>query len=121
MVFFSDANWMRNNVMGKITKKKFKKHFKGLCEKTGKKKTQGKKIDEEVKSIVIKELEAHGDEGLEKIVIDDVSIQILSEKPVSAESAVQPESMAAAATASSNCFYVCYVIRGRIICREICW
>ena len=107
--------------MGKITKKKFKKHFKGVCKKTGKKKTQGKKIDEQVKSIVIEELEAHGDEGMEKIVIDNVSIEISSEKPSSAESSVKPESMAFAAAASSNCFYVCYFIRGRAICQEICW
>ena len=107
--------------MGKITKKKFDKHFKGVCKKTGKKKTLGKKIDEHVKSIVIEELEAHGDDGMEKIVIDNVSIEILSEIPENMASSVKPESMAAASVASTRCMYYCYVIRGRTICQEICW
>jgi hypothetical protein len=107
--------------MGKITKKKFDKHFKDACKKKHKKKTLRKEIDELVKSIAIDELEKHGDDGMEKIVIDNVSIEILSELPSTTESGVQPEGMAAAAAASSNCFYYCYVIGGTRICRKICW
>jgi hypothetical protein len=107
--------------MGKITKKKFDKHFKAACKKKLKKKTLRKEIDELVKSIAMTELDKHGDEGMEKIVIDNVSIEILSELPPTTEADVKPESMAAAAAASSNCFYYCYVIGGQRICRKICW
>ena len=107
--------------MGKITKKKLEKHFNGVCKKTGKKKTLGKEIDELVKSIAIKELEAHGDEGMEKIVIDNVAIEILSENPESMALSAKPESMASASVASTSCFYYCYVIGGRRVCQKICW
>ena len=106
--------------MGNITKKKFEKHFKEACKKKHKKKTLRKEIDELMKSIAIKELEAHGEEGMEKIVIDNVSIEILSELPTSTASGEKPESMASASAAASNCFYYCYVIGGTRICRKIC-
>lgn len=107
--------------MGKISEKKFEKHFKAACKKKHKKKTLRKEIDELVKSIVIDELKKHGDDGMEKIVIDNVSIEILSEPPPSTASSVQPASMASATAASTNCFYYCYVIGGKRICRKICW
>ena len=98
--------------MGKITKKKFKKHFKGAYKKKRNKKALGKEIDDQVRSIAIKELEAHGEDGMDKIVIENISIEILSENP---------QSLSAAAATSENCFYYCYVIAGRRVCRKICW
>ena len=116
--------------MGKITKKKLEKHLKGVYKKTRKKKTLGKEIEEHVKSIAIKELEAHGDEGMEKIVIDNISIEIWPEnpenmapdaKPVIMASSAKHAMMASADEASTRCFYYCYVIGGTRICRKICW
>jgi hypothetical protein len=116
--------------MGKITKKKLEKHFKDVYKKTRKKKTLGKEIEEHVKSIAIKELEAHGDEGMEKIVIDNISIEIWSENPESMvareqpailASSAKPAMMASADEALTRCYYYCYVIGGTRICRKICW
>ena len=67
--------------MKKIIKKDFEKHFRDVYKETHEKKTLGEEIEEYVRSIAIKELEAHGDDGMEKIVIDNVSIEILSEAP----------------------------------------
>lgn len=107
--------------MGKITKKKLEKHLKGMYKIKRKKKTLGKEIDEQVKSLAIKELEAHGDEVMEKIVIDNISIEIWSENPESIGSSATSVTMASQANASTNCYYYCYVIGGRRICRQICW
>lgn len=107
--------------MGKITKKKLEKHFKNIYKKTRKKKTLGKEIEEHVKSIAIKELQAHGDDGMEKIVIDNISIEIWSENPESMASSVGAAVVTSGADASTRCYYYCYVIGGRRICRKICW
>jgi hypothetical protein len=107
--------------VGKITKKKFEKYFKDVCKKKRKKKKLGREIDELVKSIAMEQLDAHGDEGMEKIVIDNVSIEISSENPEVMAASATPEGMASAGAASTNCFYVCYVIGGRRICRKVCW
>lgn len=109
------------NVMGKISKKKLEKHFKGVHKKKRKNKTLGKEIEEYVKSVAFKELEAHGDDGLEKIVIENVSIEIWSEDPGKAVSSARSAIVASEATVATRCFYYCYVIGGRRICRKICW
>ena len=107
--------------MAKITKKKLEKHLKGVYKKTRKKKTLGKEIEEYVKSVAIKELEAHGDDGMEKIVIDNVSIEIWADDPESMASSAKLAVAASEAVASTRCYYYCYVIGGRRICRKICW
>lgn len=107
--------------MGKLTKKKLKKHLKGVHKKKHKKKTLAKEIDEHVRAIVIRELEAHGDEGMEKIVIDDVSIEISSEDPEIEASSARSATAPAARNAAARCCYYCYVIGGTKICRQICW
>jgi 3-deoxy-D-manno-octulosonate 8-phosphate phosphatase KdsC-like HAD superfamily phosphatase len=109
------------NVVGRISKKNLEKHFKGVHKKKRKNKTLGKEVEEHVKSIAIKELEAHGDDGLEKIVIENVSIEIWSEDPEKVVASARSAIVASEATASTRCFYYCYVIGGRRICRKICW
>ena len=107
--------------MGKITKKMLEKHFKGIYKKTRKKKTLGKEIEEHVKSIAIAQLEAHGDDGMERIFIDNVSIEICSEDPEGKVSSGKSAGAAFSGDASTSCFYYCYVIGGRRVCRKVCW
>ena len=107
--------------MGNISKKKLEKHLKGVYKKKRKGKTLGKEIEEHVKSIAIKELEARGGDGMEKIVIDNISIEILSENPESKASSAKSAMMESAGSVETRCYYYCVVIRGRAICRKICW
>ena len=107
--------------MGKITKKMLEKHFKGIHKKTRKKKTLGKEVEEHVKSIAIAQLEAHGDDGMERIVIDNVTIEIWPEDPEGMVSSGKSAGAAFSGDASTRCIYYCYVIGGRRICRKVCW
>jgi hypothetical protein len=116
-----DGQLTRRKVMGNISKKKLGKHLKGVYKKKRKGKTLGKEIEEHVKSIAIKELEARGGDGMEKIVIDNISIEILSEDPEKMVSSAKSATMASEADAITPCYYYCYVIAGRRICRKICW
>ena len=84
----------------------------------------------EMSGISLQELDAHGDQGMDKIVIDNVSIEIWPEDPNSAvptevpdmrAAGVNPLTATAADSTATRCFYYCYVIGGRRICQRICW
>ncbi len=116
--------------MGKLTKKNLEKYLKGVYKKKNKKKKFGKRIEEVVRSLAIKEIAARGEDGMDKIVISNVSIEIWSDDPSDLASSTENAMRASAANpasakttnaASSNCFYYCYVIGGRRICQKICW
>jgi hypothetical protein len=70
-----------------------------------------KAVQEHLKAVAIGKL---GDAGSDRIVIDDISIEITSENPKSKASSTKSKSRA-----SARCFYYCYVIGGKRFCRKI--
>jgi hypothetical protein len=98
----------RSIFMEKLTKKMLDKHFKKVYKKAFR-----KAVQKHVKAVAIGKL---GDTGSDRIVIDDISIEITSENPQSKVSSAKSISKA-----SARCFYYCYVIGGERICRKICY
>ena len=100
--------------MEKLTKKMLDKHFKKVYKKAFR-----KAVQEHVKAVAIGKL---GGTGSDRIVIDDISIEITSENPQSkVSSAKSITSAKSISKASARCFYYCYVIGGERICRKICY
>jgi hypothetical protein len=58
---------------------------------------------------------------MERIVIDNVSIEICSEDPEGKVLSGKSAGAAFSGDASTSCIYYCYVIGGRRICRKVCW
>jgi hypothetical protein len=100
--------------MEKLTKKMLDKHFKKVYKKAFR-----KAVQKHVKAVAIGKL---GGTGSDRIVIDDISIEITSENPESKVSSAKSISSAKTISkASARCFYYCYVIGGERICRKICY
>jgi hypothetical protein len=101
--------------MGKLTKELLKKHLEHTCNKKKFKKKEKKFLKEVQGEVAMAAIEKLGDDELDSIVIDDVSIEITA---VNSEIKASKKSKSMAA---KRCFIYCYVINGRPRCREICY
>jgi len=105
----------RNTIMGKLTKKMFNKHLDHICNKKKFRKKEKKFLQEVQGQVAMAAIEKLGDDELDSIVIDDVSIEITA---VNSEIKASNKSKSMAA---KQCFIYCYVIGGQRICRTICY
>jgi hypothetical protein len=103
--------------MGNITKKKLKKHVKDVHKKTRKKETLARQLEKLVEKIALGKA---GEDGVDSIVIDNLSIEISTNDSSSmAPGADNPEAMVASSSTTTRCYYFCYVIGGARICRKL--